>query len=312
MNSDLSNFPEPTGRCMPREDKQLMLIINPVAGKGEILNRLPETAGIFMDAGYRVSLYPTRARGDATEYVRAYGSNFDMICCSGGDGTVNETVSGLVKAGLDIPIGYLPAGSTNDFAEFHGLSLDPVLAAINIVSGTEHKIDVGQLNDKLFINAADFGAFTWLPYTTPQRLKNKLGFYAYVLDGIKDLAKLQSEHLRITINGQTREGEYAFGVVASSSELAGALDRIGQTAVADDGLFEVLLVRRPTSHAELQSAVTALREQDLEGGLVSFFRTDKVEIECQEELAWALDGEKCIGGSRHAIKMLPGRARIVY
>ena len=178
--------------------------------------------------------------------------------------------------------------------------------------GREHRVDVGRLGDKFFINAADFGAFTWLPYTTPQRLKNKMGFYAYVLDGIKDLAKLQSEHLRITINDQTQEGEFVFGVVASSSALAGALDFFGQKVVADDGLFEVLLIRRPNSPAELQSTIAALREQNLNNELISFCRTDRIEVECMKKLAWALDGEKYVGGSRHALEMLPRRVRIVY
>lgn len=218
----------------------------------------------------------------------------------------------MIAAGLDIPIGYMPSGSTNDFAEFHGISCDTVKTAKKIVSGREHRVDVGRLGDKYFINAADFGAFTWLPYTTPQRLKNKMGFYAYVLDGIKDLAKLQSEHLRITINDQTQEGEFVFGVVASSSALAGALDFFGQKVVADDGLFEVLLIRRPNSPAELQSTIAALREQNLNNELISFCRTDRIEVECMKKLAWALDGEKYVGGSRHALEMLPRRVRIVY
>lgn len=299
-------------RSMPGAEKNMMLIINPVAGKGEMMRHLTEVTGIFMDAGYRVSFYPTRGRGDATEYVKAYGREYDMICCSGGDGTINETISGMIAAGLDIPIGYMPAGSTNDFAEFHGISCDTVKTAKKIVSGKEHRVDVGRLGDKFFINAADFGAFTWLPYTTPQRLKNKMGFYAYVLDGIKDLAKLQSEHLRITINDQLQEGEFIFGVVASSSALAGALDFFGQKVVADDGLFEVLLIRRPNSPAELQSTIAALRKQNLNNELISFCRTDRIEVECMKKLAWALDGEKCVGGSRHALEMLPRRVRIVY
>lgn len=311
--SDSKAAPEPQpSRRLPGAEKNMMLIINPVAGKGEMMRSLTEVTGVFMDAGYRVSFYPTRGKGDATEYVKAYGNGYDIICCSGGDGTLNETVSGIIEAGLDIPVGYMPAGSTNDFAEFHGISNDVVKTAKRIVSGSEHRVDVGTLGGKFFINAADFGAFTWLPYTTPQRLKNKMGFYAYVLDGIKDIAKLQSEHLRVTINGQTNEGEYIFGVVASSSALAGALDFFGQKVVADDGLFEVLLIRRPSSPAELQSTISALREQNLNNELISFCRTDKIEIECIKKLAWALDGEKCIGGSHHTLEMLTRRMRIVY
>ena len=297
---------------LPALTKQLMLIVNPVAGKGEMMRHVAEVTDIFMNAGYRVSFYPTRKRGEATEFVKAYGKDFDLICCSGGDGTINETISGVIEAGLDVPIGYMPSGSTNDFAEFHGISTNVVRTAKKIVSGEEHPIDVGRLGDKYFINAADFGAFTWLPYTTPQRLKNKLGFYAYVLDGIKDLAKLQSEHLKITINGETHEGDYIFGVVSSSSALAGALDFFGQKVVADDGLFEALFIRAPESPTELQATINALRMQNLNNKLISFCRTDRIDIECDGSLTWALDGEKCIGGKEHSVEMLTRRVRIVF
>ena len=297
---------------LPPLEKQMMLIVNPVAGKGEMARRLSEVTGVFMDAGYRVSYFPTRGKGDARDYVKAYGAGFDMICCSGGDGTLNETVSGMIEVGLDIPIGYMPSGSTNDFAEFHNISSDVLTAARHIAEGSERRVDVGKLGGKYFINAADFGAFTWLPYTTPQRLKNKLGFYAYVLDGIRDLSKLQSEHLRIRINGQTVEGEYIFGIVASSSSLAGAMDFFGQKVVADDGLFEVLLLRRPTSPAELQSTIAALSSQELNNELITFCRTDKIELECMKKLNWALDGEKCVGELHHEVAMLPRRIRLVY
>lgn len=303
---------EAPSKLLPPLNKQMMLIVNPVAGKGEMVRQLAEVTGIFMDAGYRISYFPTRDRGDACDYVKAYGAGFDMICCSGGDGTLNEVVSGMIDAGLDIPIGYMPSGSTNDFADFHKISNDIIMAAGNIVGGSEHRVDVGRLGGKYFINAADFGAFTWLPYTTPQRLKNKLGFYAYILDGIRDISKLQSEHLRLKINGQTIEGEYIFGIAASSSSLAGTMDLFGETVVADDGLFEVLLLRRPTSPAELQATIAALSTQNLNNELCFFCRTDKIELECMKKLNWALDGEKCVGDIHHTIEMLPRRIRIVY
>ncbi len=303
---------EAPSKLLPPLDKKMMLIVNPVAGKGEMVRQLAEVTGIFMDAGYRVSYFPTRDRGDACDYVKAYGAGFDMICCSGGDGTLNEVVSGMIDAGLDISIGYMPSGSTNDFADFHKISNDIITAAGNIVGGSEHRVDVGRLGGKYFINAADFGAFTWLPYTTPQRLKNKLGFYAYILDGIRDISKLQSEHLRLKINGQTIEGEYIFGIAASSSSLAGTMDLFGETVVADDGLFEVLLLRRPTSPAELQATIAALSTQNLNNELCFFCRTDKIELECMKKLNWALDGEKCVGDIHHTIEMLPRRIRIVY
>ena len=292
--------------------KKVLIIMNPCSGTKKANKYLTDIVNIFTVNDYVSTVLTTTKRGDGRIYAKNYAKKVDLIVCIGGDGTFNEVVSGVIQSGVRVPIGYIPAGSTNDFAEFHGISCDTVKTARKIVSGREHRVDVGRLGDKYFINAADFGAFTWLPYTTPQRLKNKMGFYAYVLDGIKDLAKLQSEHLRITINDQTQEGEFVFGVVASSSALAGALDFFGQKVVADDGLFEVLLIRRPNSPAELQSTIAALREQNLNNELISFCRTDRIEVECMKKLAWALDGEKYVGGSRHALEMLPRRVRIVY
>lgn len=303
---------EPPKPKLPSLTKSMMLIINPVAGKRMMARNLAEVIGIFMGAGYTVTVFTTFGRGDATAFVKGYGAAYDMICCSGGDGTLNEVAKGLIEADLDKPVGYMPSGSTNDFAEFHGLSVDVIEAAKAIVSGSERRVDVGKVGSRYFINAADFGAFTWLPYTTPQQLKNKLGFYAYVLDGIKDLAKLQSERLRITMNGETIEDDFIFGIVASSSKLAGTLEYFGQAAVADDGLFETLLIRLPKSPVELQSAIAALQSQNLNNELITFCRTPRVEVECAGKLDWALDGEQCRCGTQHSVEILPRRLRLVF
>lgn len=295
----------------PHLTKSMMLIINPVAGKRMMARNLCEVIGVFMEAGYTVTVFTTTGKGDAAAYVKNYGAQYDMICCSGGDGTMNEVAKGIIEAGLDKPVGYMPSGSTNDFAEFHGLSSDVIKAAEAIVNGSEKRVDVGRLGNRYFINAADFGAFTWLPYTTPQQLKNKLGFYAYVLDGIRDIAKLQSERLRISMNGETIEDDFIFGVVASSSKLAGTLEYFGQAAVADDGLFETLLIRLPKSPAELQSAISSLQSQNLNNELITFCRTSRVDVECVGKLDWALDGEQCRCGMQHSIEMLPRRIRLM-
>lgn len=293
-------------------NKRMLLIINPVAGKRMMAKNLAEAIGIFMSGGYLVTVMTTAARGDATEYVKQFAAGYDMICCSGGDGTMNEVVTGLVEAGLDIPVGYMPSGSTNDFAEFHGISTDVLTAARGIVNGKPKSVDVGCLDGSCFINVADFGAFTWLPYTTPQKLKNTLGFYAYILDAVKDISKLQSEHLRIEVNGGIVEGDFLFGAVASSSSLAGTLELFGEPVSSDDGKFEVVLVRRPGSPAELENTISALRSSNLNSDLIFFTRTDKLEVNCESKLDWAVDGEKCVCRSRHSINMLPGRLKLVH
>lgn len=293
-------------------NKKLMLIINPVAGKRAMAKALAEVTEIFTLAGYMVSVFPTTKKGDATEYVKSYGSEFDLICCSGGDGTMNETVTGIIEAGLDIPIGYMPSGSTNDFAEFHGLSTNVAEAAENIVKGKVKTIDVGELNGRYFINSAEFGAFTWLPYTTPQNRKNFLGFYAYILEGIRDLSKLQSQKITFTINGKTYEGDYAFGAVASSSFIADrALELFREPVVANDGLFEVLLIKKPASPLELEGTVNALRNSNLNTNLITFCRSSEIKVSVDGALDWTFDGELRIGKNEHSIKMLPERIKLV-
>lgn len=293
-------------------DKRMLLIVNPVAGKRAMAKNLAEAIGIFMSGGYLVTVMTTAASGNAAHFACDYAADYDMICCSGGDGTLKEVVSGLVAAGVDVPVGYMPSGSTNDFAEFHGISTDVLTAARNIVKGRQKNVDVGLLDGNCFINVADFGAFTWLPYTTPQRLKNTLGFYAYVLDAVKDITKLQSEHLKLLINGETVEGDFLFGAVASSSSLAGTLELFGEPVRSDDGRFEVVLIRRPRSPVELENTISALRSSSLNSSLIYFARTDSIEIDCDSQLNWAADGEKCVCRSQHRISMLPGRLRLVY
>ena len=292
--------------------KKLLLIVNPVAGKKQMAKSLSEVVDIFTKGGYIVTVLPTTGAGDAREYAKCYGGDFDIICCSGGDGTLGETVSGLVDAGLDIPLGYLPSGSTNDFATFHGISSDVITAANNIVNGVPKAIDVGVFNDTCFINSIEFGAFTWQAYTTSQRLKNIIGGKAYFLEAIKDLNRLRSEHFRFEIGEEEFVGDYIFGVMAVSCSIADkALKNFKQPVIADDGLIEIALVKKPTSLPDRDNLVTALRNGDPNTKFIQFCRYDSMIMESTQPVDWNVDGEKKTVTGIHEIKVLKQRIKLI-
>ncbi|MBR1457552.1 MAG: YegS/Rv2252/BmrU family lipid kinase, partial [Oscillospiraceae bacterium] len=203
--------------------RRALLIINPVSGKKMILRYIPQVIRIFMDAGYLVTTMVTARRGEATAFARGLGRDYDLICCTGGDGTLNETITGLVAGDLQVPLAYIPCGSTNDFALSRGLSTDIPTAAEQAARGKPTRYDIGRFGDQVFSYVAAFGAFSWLSYTTDQNLKNVLGHTAYILDGIKDLSKIKPLHVKLTVDGSVYEDDYLFGAVCNSTSIAGTL-----------------------------------------------------------------------------------------
>ena len=272
--------------------KKMMLIINPVAGKQEARKNLSEIVQIFTAAGYMVTVFMTGRSGDASAFAAKYGENYDIIVCSGGDGTMNETVTGIIRGGINVPLGYMPSGSYNDFAEYQQLSKNIIRAANDIVKGSPRPVDVIGFGSRYFINAADFGAFTWLPYTTPQQTKNTLGAYAYLLEGIKDISKVRGQHLKLYANGGVYEGDYIFGIICNATLLAGVLSRKGRIIQSDDGIFEVGMVRMPENALDFQETLAAVRMEDLGDPHITFFKTNRVTIESDGTVDWSLDGER--------------------
>ena len=296
----------------PQTAKKLMLIINPVAGRKLARKSLPEIITTFMAGDYLVTAFMTRQRGEATGFIRDFGAQFDLIVCSGGDGTLNEAVTGLMSAGLDKPLGYIPAGSTNVFADCHGLPTDVVAAAERIMSGSERRLDIGAFNEAYFSYIAAFGAFSWLSYTTPQNKKNLLGHTAYILDGIRDLPLIKESHLLLRHDGRTVEGDFIFGSICNCDSLACTFPLPKELVSYDDGLFETILIRAPRSMAELQTIVTALRTQDYDCPFIDFFRSGRIFIENAAELSWTVDGELAPMASEILVENKPRALRILY
>lgn len=272
--------------------KKLLLIMNPCSGKKKANALLADMIAIFNRADYEVTVHITAAQGDATRVVAERGTAYDLLVCVGGDGTFNEVVAGLSCGDYRPPIGYIPAGSTNDFAGSLNLSKDILTATHDIVEGSLCPLDIGRFNDRYFSYIASFGAFTRTSYATPQSLKNLLGHTAYILSGVKELASIRSHHLRFTLaDGTVFEDDYIFGAISNSTSVAGILTLDPNLVDMNDGLFELLLVRKPHSLLELGDCILALTTQDYNSPMLTMISTPSAEIEAPEDMDWTLDGE---------------------
>lgn len=275
--------------------KPALLIINPVSGKRMVLRNVAQIIRILMDAGYKVTTMITGKKGDGTAFAASFGRDYQLICCTGGDGTLNEVIHGLATANIDVPLGYIPCGSTNDFASSHQLSVDIPTAAARIADGRSTRYDIGRFGDHFFSYVAAFGAFSWLSYTTDQRMKNALGHTAYILDAIKDMYKIKPEHVKVTADGTTYEDDYIFGAVCNSTSIAGTIELPSGVVDTADGIFEILLVKMPNTILELNSIITSILTQDYSNPFITFAQAKSIDIVNSPGLLWALDGE-CSGG----------------
>lgn len=274
------------------ENNILLLILNPAAGTRSARRLLPEIIAMFTNYGYACLTFVTEQRGDATRFVEQYGDRAGKIVCIGGDGTFNETVTGLLRAGLRVPVGYIPAGSTNDFANSLHLPSDILEAARNIVEGEPVTLDAGRFRERYFAYVASFGAFTRASYETPQNVKNALGHLAYILEGMKDLPTIRPERVKLVANGETFEDDYLFGAVSNSTSLGGILTLPQETVDMNDGMFEIMLVHMPKTAAELNEILTAVTSKQYRCGMIDFIRTSRAEVFASSAMDWSLDGER--------------------
>lgn len=271
--------------------KKLLLIVNPRAGKSKSLAPLYEAIARLSAGGYLVHVRETAAPGDATRFARDIGPLFDTVACYGGDGTLNETISGLMQLAHKPLLGYLPAGSTNDFAATLHIPAVPYMAAEIITQGTPMALDVGRHNNRYFSYVASFGAFTKASYSAPQEVKNALGHFAYILEGIKSLDSLRPYHCRITADEETIEGDFIFGSVCNSTSLAGLVKLDPNRVRMDDGVFELVLLRMPRTLLDLTNLLVALNQMQYDDPGIFFRHASRVTVETADDIPWSLDGE---------------------
>ena len=282
-------------------EKKLLMIVNPRAGRTQSRAPFYDVIARFCQAGYLVSLRETAGKGDAAA-LAAEAAGYDLVVCCGGDGTLNETVSGLLTLDRRPPLGYIPCGSTNDFAASLELPLQPQAAGALILERPGRRLDAGTLNSRCFLYVAAFGAFTNTSYSADQTAKNDLGRWAYLLEGMRSMSTLRPYHVKITADGEVFQGGFLFGAVTNATTVGGLLRLSRETVVLDDGKFELLLIPEPRSGADLQSLVMALLRSDYSGEGLIFRHAAEVLVETEEELPWALDGEFEPGAERVEIR----------
>ncbi len=291
--------------------KKLLVVFNPYAGLRRANRYLCDVLYHYSLEGYACQVQMTTKETRAGDIVKAYAADCELIVCVGGDGTFSETAAGIVDNGLDVPVGYIPAGSTNDFAQSLGLSKDILTAARDTTAGKTEAFDVGRFNGRVFTYVASFGAFTKASYSAPQDMKNILGHFAYIIEGIKDISDIHPLHMKFTTADGVLEGDYLFGAICNSTSIGG-LVKLDRGAVdLSDGLLEVMLIENPRNAGELLEILNALNTKNFAlSERISFFSTQKIAIEADCHVDWTLDGEHqegtehiTIENVRHAIRM---------
>jgi len=291
--------------------KKLLLIVNPKSGRAKMRSELLPVTEI-LSSQYDVTVYVTKARCDATERIKLIKDNeFDRIVVCGGDGTLNEVITGLMQTGKKITLGYIPSGTLNEWSSGLRISRNIQTAAKDILTGKEIDLDVGQYGDKYFSYTASFGAFTDASYSAPQDVKNVLGQAAYFFQGIKSLTNIKPLHLKFTCDDKEVEGDFLFGAISNSMSVGGIV-KFQKTLVAlDDGEFEVLLIRNPTNIIQFQGYIDGILHQDLTRDGIEFFHTKEITVYGDKNIPWTLDGEFCEGQEKVEVKNLHSAIHLI-
>lgn len=291
--------------------KKLFLVMNPYAGTRKANRVLAELLTMFNRAGYETVVHMTAGPGDGAREVCLRGGEMDLIVAVGGDGTLNEVITGVLRCGAQVPLGYIPCGSTNDFAASLRLPSDILEAARAILEGEPRLYDVGAFGDRNFSYVASFGAFTRAAYETPQNVKNALGHLAYILTGAKELFQLPRECVSFSTDAGDFFGEYMYGAVSNSTSVGGILTLDPKVVDMQDGRFEMMLVQPPKNPVELMGLVQALTTQKYDSPLLTFRSVRKLTVRCDPQMPWTLDGEKFEGAGEISIENLHHAIRLV-
>lgn len=289
-----------------------LLIVNPRSGKMKIQNELLNVIKLLNENGYKVEVEITRYHNHAREIAKN-AEHFDLMICSGGDGTLNQVVSGLIDSGKTTPLGYIPSGSTNDYANTLGLSSEILISTANILNGTLYLLDVGLLNNTNYFNyIASFGLFTSASYNTPQIHKNIFGHAAYILNGLTDLTNIQTYHIKGSTPTTTFEGDYLLGFVMNTTSIAGIVKFDPTMVDLSDGLFEILLVKKPKDMIDRSNLVEGLINRDYSNPAFTFLKAESINFTLDREMSWSLDGEEVKLGKEVKITNLHQRLSLIF
>ncbi|MBO5070525.1 MAG: YegS/Rv2252/BmrU family lipid kinase [Roseburia sp.] len=279
--------------------KKLLFVFNPYSGKAKIKGQLTDIIDTMVKADYEVTVYPTQAPGDAVYKIEEEAGNYDLVVCSGGDGTLDEVVTGMMHREEKVPLGYIPAGSTNDFATSLGIPKDMVKASEAAVRGVPFACDIGVFNEDFFVYVAAFGLFTEVSYKTSQEWKNVLGHAAYILEGVRSLHEIPSYLMQVEYGNVRIQDEFIYGMITNSTSVGGFKGMTGKDVRLDDGVFEVTLIKKPRNPIELNEIIASLINLVDDTDMVYSFKADEVKFTAKNEISWTLDGE--FGGDRSEV-----------
>lgn len=291
--------------------KKLLFIINPKAGLKKNKHYIDNAVEVFENAGYKVGIKYTKKRADGTSIAKELGDKVDLVVCMGGDGTLNEVMQGMIDGNVSTPLGYIPAGSTNDFATSLGLKSDPKEEAEFIVSHEARTLDLGQFNGRYFVYTASAGIFTKTSYSTPQDLKNRLGHFAYILTGVKELFHIRRLKLKIELKDQTIEGKYIFAAINNATKVGGIMKLDEEVVRFNDGVFELMLVEFPKGPIEFFKIAGKVLMQKFTGE-ITFIQIDSAKITAESDIDWSLDGEKEKGKEKVDFKVVHDAINFIY
>ena len=272
--------------------QKILLIINPVSGKKAGKVKLYKIVDFMSRNNCKTTIFTTSRRGEATEIVKAHALEYDRIVCCGGDGTLNEIFTGLTEMNLQVPVGYIPTGTTNDLANALGLTSETQKAMNTAIYGETKALDIGSFNENQFFSyIASFGAFTKASYTTPQWMKNVMGRASYMVYGIADIKDIRSHKVTITTNDLEITGDFIFGSVSNSTVIGGVVKLPEESIDFADGKFEVLLIRTPKNPRDMQSILNGLLNQDYNEDSLLFFKASELTFIFEKKIPWTIDGE---------------------
>ena len=290
--------------------EKILFLYNPHAGKGKIKNTLSDIIELFVNADYEITIHSTKGRNDAKEVTMEKGSEYDIVVASGGDGTLSEVINGIMTLEKRPYVGFIPAGTTNDFAMNFKIPKTGVNAAKAVVLGKPFPYDIGEFIGHYFHYVASFGLFANVAYSTPQAFKNAMGRVAYILEGARSLAKVKSYNMRIEYDSNVIEDDFIFGMISNANSVGGFKSITGKNVALNDGLFEVMLIKMPQNIIELQSIMNALLMMDMRNNYIYKFKASNIKIIPDEEIEWTLDGE--FGGKLKEVNIINHKQAINF
>lgn len=288
----------------------MMLIINPNSGKNGMKLYLQDIISLFHSSGWEVTVFPTHQAGDATVYIQENYGRFDLAVCCGGDGTLNEVITGMMHQPLPLKLGYIPVGTANDLATTLHIKKNPLNAAADIIKGVEFIHDIGHFNDRYFAYIAAFGTFSDISYSTSQSMKRSLGKMAYILQAVKKVGDIKPRHVKITLDGTVIEDDFVMGAVTNSTSFAGVFRLQESELRLDDGIFEVLLIKPPKNPIELTKIMDQLLHKKYDSNFVSLYHAKEITVETEAEIPWCLDGE--LGGHYKQVQIQPDSRQMTF